>query len=375
MFQSFFPPERTLMGPGPSDVHPRILQALSRPTVGHLDPTFVEMMDQVKALLQYAFCTKNEFTIALSAPGSAGMEACFVNLVTPQDTVIVCKNGVFGARMVENVTRLGANCVVVDGEWGRAVDPEQLETCLKAHPHAKFVAFVHAETSTGALSDAKTLCEIAKRYGCMTIVDAVTSLGGVELRVDEWQIDAVYSGSQKCLSCVPGLSPVSFSDSAVELIKNRSSPVPSWFLDQSLVMNYWSGVGKRAYHHTAPVNSLYALHESLVMLYKDGLEQRWAQHAQQHVLLAKGLKQLGLQFIVPAQERLPQLNAVYIPDGVDDAQVRNYLLQEYNLEIGAGLGAFAGKAWRIGLMGYTARTENVALCLSALGDALQRFGK
>jgi len=373
-FSSFIPPQRTLMGPGPSDVSARVLSALARPTVGHLDPTFVAMMDEVKALLQYAFQTENKFTIALSAPGSAGMEACFVNLVTPDDTVIVCRNGVFGARMIENVQRLGAKCVIVDGTWGRAVNPQQLEDKLKQHPEAKFVAFVHAETSTGALSDAKTLCSIAKAHDCITIVDAVTSLGGVELAVDDWQIDAVYSGSQKCLSCVPGISPVSFSEQAVDVIQNRKTPVPSWFLDQSLVMAYWSGEGKRAYHHTAPVNSLYALHESLLMLKQEGLTNSWARHQTQHQALAQGLQSLGLDFIVPENERLPQLNTVTIPQGVDDAKVRAYLLNEYNLEIGAGLGQFAGEAWRIGLMGYAARSENVALCLAALKNALYKFG-
>lgn len=369
-FQSFYPPQRTLMGPGPSDVSSRVLSALARPTIGHLDPLFIEMMDEVKALLQYAFNTKNANTMAISAPGSAGMEACFVNLVTPNDTVVVCRNGVFGARMIENVKRIGAKLVVVDSPWGRAVDPQLLEDALKQNPQANFVAFVHAETSTGALSDAKTLCKIAQRYQCLTIVDAVTSLAGVELRVDDWGIDAVYSGSQKCLSCVPGISPVSFSDQASELITKRTTPVPSWFLDQSLVMGYWSGQGKRAYHHTAPVNSLYALHESLVMLAQEGLENSWQRHQTQHQQLSQGLTDLGLDYIVPASERLPQLNAVYIPSGIDDAKVRQYLLNEYNLEIGAGLGQFAGNAWRIGLMGYAARSENVALCLSALKDAL-----
>jgi alanine-glyoxylate transaminase / serine-glyoxylate transaminase / serine-pyruvate transaminase len=368
--QSFIPPQRTLMGPGPSDVSARVLSALARPTIGHLDPKFVGMMDELKTLLQYAFQTTNPHTIALSAPGSAGMEACFVNLVSPGDTVVVCRNGVFGQRMVENVTRIGAKAVVVDSPWGRAVEPEKLEAALKANSNARFVAFVHAETSTGALSDAKTLCEIARKYDCYTIVDAVTSLGGVELKVDEWKIDAIYSGSQKCLSCVPGISPVSFSDQAAQLIKERTTPIQSWFLDQSLVMGYWSGEGKRAYHHTAPVNSLYAMHESLLMLQQEGLEKSWKRHANMHDLLAQGLDKLGVEFIVPKAERLPQLNTVKIPDGIDDAEVRSKLLNEFNLEIGAGLGEFAGNAWRIGLMGYAARKENVALCLSALTEAL-----
>lgn len=371
--QSFIPPQRTLMGPGPSDVSPRVLSALARPTIGHLDPQFIGMMDEVKSLLQYAFQTENKFTIAVSAPGSAGMEACFVNLVTPEDTVVVCRNGVFGARMIENVKRIGAKLVIVDSPWGRAVDPQVLEDKLKRHPEAKFVAFVHAETSTGALSDAQKLCQIAKAHDCLTIVDAVTSLGGVELKVDEWGIDAIYSGSQKCLSCVPGISPVSFSQNAIDVITSRKTPVPSWFLDQSLVMDYWAGDGKRAYHHTAPVNSLYALHESLLMLQQEGLENSWARHQAQHDNLAKGLTDLGLDFIVPKEERLPQLNAVYIPKGINDVEVRKFLLNEYNLEIGAGLGQFAGDAWRIGLMGYAARNENVALCLTALKEALRRF--
>jgi len=367
---SFIPPQRTLMGPGPSDVSPQVLSALARPTIGHLDPLFVGMMDEVKSLLQYAFQTTSPFTMAISAPGSAGMEACFVNLITAEDTVVVCQNGVFGNRMIENVNRIGATAIVVEGEWGRAVEPQALEEALSKHPQANFVAFVHAETSTGALSDAKTLCEIARKHQCLTIVDAVTSLAGVELRVDEWGIDAVYSGSQKCLSCVPGISPVSFSEKAIEVISNRKSAVQSWFLDQSLVMDYWSGQGKRAYHHTAPVNSLYALHESLLVLKNEGLEQSWLRHKKQHHMLAKGLEKLGLNFVVPSNERLPQLNTVTIPVGVDDTKVRKYLLENYNLEIGAGLGQFAGKAWRIGLMGYAARAENVALCLTALADAL-----
>ncbi|WMB72700.1 alanine--glyoxylate aminotransferase family protein [Shewanella oncorhynchi] len=370
-FTAFNPPRRILMGPGPSDVYPEVLAAQSRPTVGHLDPLFVGMMDELKSLIQYAFKTKNEMTMAVSAPGSAGMETCFVNLVEPGEKVIVCRNGVFGERMRQNVERMGAIAVLVDNEWGTPVDPAAVEAALKANPDAKFLAFVHAETSTGALSDAKTLCALAKTYGCLSIVDAVTSLGGVELRVDEWGIDAIYSGSQKCLSCVPGLSPVSFSPAAVEKLKNRKTPVQSWFLDQSLVMAYWTSAGgKRSYHHTAPVNALYALHESLRMLAAEGLENAWQRHHEMHLVLRAGLEKLGLNFVVAEDSRLPQLNAIYIPEGVDDAAVRTRLLKDYNLEIGAGLGALAGKAWRIGLMGFGARRENVALCLKALEEVL-----
>ena len=368
--KSFVPPVRTLMGPGPSDVHARILSALARPTIGHLDPVFVAMMDEMKELLQYAFRTKNQLTIPVSAPGSAGMETCFVNLVEPGDKVVVCQNGVFGGRMKENVERAGATAVMVEDAWGDAVDPDKLRDTLKANPDTKVVAFVHAETSTGASSDAKTLCEIAREHDCLTIVDAVTSLGGSPLEVDAWGIDAIYSGTQKCLSCTPGLSPVSFSERAIEVIKNRKHKVQSWFLDLNLVMGYWGGEGKRAYHHTAPINALYGLHESLVMLQEEGIENSWARHASNHQALRAGIEAMGLQFIVKEQDRLPQLNSVTIPDGVDEAQVRSRLLNEFNLEIGAGLGALAGKVWRIGLMGYSSRPNNILLCLGALDAVL-----
>ena len=368
--KSFVPPVRTLMGPGPSDVHPRILSALARPTIGHLDPQFVSMMDDMKGLLQYAFQTKNELTLPVSAPGSAGMETCFVNLVEPGDKVIVCQNGVFGGRMKENVERAGATAVMVEDAWGDAVDPDKLRDALKANPDAKIVAFVHAETSTGACSDAKTLCEIAREHDCLTIVDAVTSLGGSPLEVDAWGIDAIYSGTQKCLSCTPGLSPVSFSERAIEVIKNRKHKVQSWFMDLNLVMGYWGGEGKRAYHHTAPINALYGLHEALVMLEEEGLENSWARHARNHQALRAGIEAMGLQFIVKEQDRLPQLNSVTIPDGVDEAVVRSRLLNEFNLEIGAGLGPLAGKIWRIGLMGDSCSKVHVDALLAALGECL-----
>lgn len=369
--QSFNPPRRTLLGPGPSDISPQVLQALARPTIGHLDPLFINMMDELKTLLKYAFQTENEFTIAISAPGSAGMEACFVNLIEPGEKVIVCRNGVFGDRMRENVVRCGAEPLLVDDEWGAAVSVDKVAQTIEENPDAVAVAFVHAETSTGAVSDAEAIAKLAKQKGMLVIVDAVTSLGGVPLYVDKWSLDAVYSGSQKCLSCVPGLSPLTFSQQAIDKIQARKDPVQSWFLDQSLVLGYWSGEGKRSYHHTAPVNSLYALHEALLILKNEGLENAWQRHQQMHQLLKQGLSKLGIEFVVKEEQRLPQLNAVYIPQGVDDAEVRQRLLNDYNLEIGAGLGALAGKAWRIGLMGYGARRENVALCLQALEEVLK----
>ena len=371
--KSFHPPQRTLMGPGPSDVNPRILEAMSRPTIGHLDPVFVGMMDEMKGLLKYAFQTENELTMPVSAPGSAGMETCFVNLVEPGDKVIICQNGVFGGRMKENVERCGGTPVMVEDEWGKAVDPQKLEDALNANPDAKIVAFVHAETSTGAQSDAKTLVEIAHKHDCITIVDAVTSLGGTPVLVDEWEIDAIYSGTQKCLSCTPGLSPVSFSERALEKVRNRSTKVQSWFLDLNLVMGYWGGEGKRAYHHTAPINALYGLHEALVILKDEGLENAWARHAKHHQALRAGFETMGLNFIVSEEERLPQLNAITIPEGIDDAAVRTTLLKDYSLEIGAGLGVMAGKVWRVGLMGHTCNARNVYLCLNALDDVLGRL--
>jgi len=374
MASPFYPPQRTLMGPGPSDVSPRVLSALGRPTIGHLDPAFIALMDELKALLQMAFQTSNELTLPVSAPGSAGMEACFVNLLAPGDTAIVCINGVFGMRMKENVERCGATAVVVDDEWGQPVSVEKVKAALAAHPDAKVLAFVHAETSTGVESDAATLCQLAAESGALSIVDTVTSLAGIEVNVDAWGADAVYSGTQKCLSCVPGISPVTFSPKAVEAIQNREHKVQSWFLDMQLVMGYWGANTKRAYHHTAPVNAMYALHESLVMLEEEGLEASWARHAYHHNALVAGLEAMGLTMLVDESCRLPQLNLVAIPEGVDDARVRSALLSQYDLEIGAGLGAYAGKAWRIGLMGQSCYQNNVLVCLLALEQVLSEQG-
>lgn len=368
---SFIPPLRTLMGPGPSDVPQRVLDAMARPTIGHLDPAFTGMMEELKVLLRYAFQTENELTFPVSAPGSVGMETCFVNLLEPGDKAIVCVNGVFGNRMVENVKRCGATPIIVQDAWGEPVDPNKVEAALKANPGVKVLAFVHAETSTGVQSDAKTLAALARQHGALSIVDAVTSLGGTPLMVDAWGLDAVYSGSQKCLSCTPGLSPVTFSPRAVEAVKNRKTPCQSWFMDLNLVLGYWSAA-KRTYHHTAPINALYGLHESLVMLQEEGLENSWARHQRNHEKLRDGLQQIGISFLVAEPNRLPQLNAVRIPDGVDDAGTRSRLLNEYNLEIGAGLGDLAGKVWRIGLMGYASREENINKCLAMLGEVVAR---
>jgi len=328
------------------------------------------MMDETKQLLQLAFKTENELTMPVAAPGSAGMETVFTNLLERGDKVIIFQNGVFGGRMKENAERCGAQAIMVEDPWGNTIDIDKAEQALTENPDAKAIAFVHAETSTGARSDAEALCGLAAKYDCLSIVDAVTSLGGIELQVDEWGIDAIYSGTQKCLSCVPGLSPVSFSERAARVIRERESKVQSWFLDLNLVMGYWGSDAKRSYHHTAPVNSLYALHESLLILQEEGLQNSWDRHALNHEALAAGLEGLGLTFVVDKEYRLPQLNAVSFPDSIDDAAVRGALLNDYNLEIGAGLGALAGSVWRIGLMGQSATPRHVTLVLAALEGVL-----
>jgi alanine-glyoxylate transaminase/serine-glyoxylate transaminase/serine-pyruvate transaminase len=370
---SFHPPQRTLMGPGPTEIHPRVLTTMSQPAIGYLDPIFVEMMEELKSLLRYAYQTKNALTFPISGPGSVGMEYCFVNLVRPGDKVIVCRNGVFGGRMIENVERCGGVPVLVGDNWGEPIDPQKLEDALKKNPDARLVAFVHAETSTGVLSDAKTLIDIAHRHDALTIVDAVTSLGGSPVLVDEWAVDAIYSASQKCLSCTPGLSPVSFSDRVVEYVKARKDKIHSWFMDMNLLLGYW-GATNRTYHHTAPTNALFALHEALLLIREEGLENCWARHQRHHTALKAGLEAMGLKFLVKEQHQIPQMNAVLCPEGVNEAEVRKTLLGEFGLEIGAGLGPLAGKIWRFGLMGYSCRPDNVMLCLSALGSVLNDMG-
>jgi alanine-glyoxylate transaminase / serine-glyoxylate transaminase / serine-pyruvate transaminase len=370
---SFHPPQRTLMGPGPTEIHPRVLTTMSQPAIGYLDPVFVEMMEELKSLLRYVYQTKNPLTFPISGPGSVGMEYCFVNMVAPGDKVIVCINGVFGGRMLENVVRCGGVPVVVEDKWGEPVDPQKVEDALRKNKDAKIVAFVHAETSTGCQSDAQEIARVAHKHGAMVIMDAVTSLGGTPVKVDEWGIDAVYSASQKCLSCTPGLSPVSFSERVVEHVKHRKDKIHSWFMDMNLLLGYW-GATTRTYHHTAPTNSLFALHEALLLIREEGLENCWARHHRHHVALKAGLEAMGLKYLVKEEHQLPQMNAVLCPEGVNEAEVRKTLLNEFSIEIGAGLGPLAGKIWRFGLMGYSCRPDNVMLCLSALGSVLEDMG-
>ena len=369
--KTFNPPKRILLGPGPSNVHPRVLEAMARPTIGHLDPAFVGLMEEIKFLLRYTFKTENEITFPVSGPGSVGMETCLVNLVEPGMKVAVCINGVFGGRMKDIVERCGAKAIVVEAGWGSAIDPQRLEDVLKSDPDIKLTAFIHAETSTGAQSNIKELAEISHKHNCLAIADTVTSLGGIPVKVDEWNLDAVYSGSQKCLSCPPGLSPVTFNEKALHAIKNRKTKVQSWFMDLNLITSYWGSSSRRSYHHTAPINALYGLHEALLLLKEEGLENSWMRHKLNSEKLITGLKQLGLNTFVKEEERLPELITVKIPDGVDDLKVRNFLLEKHNIEIGAGLGSLAGKIWRIGLMGYSSNEENISNCLTALKEALK----
>ena len=364
--------ERELFGPGPTNVPNSILEALSQPTIGHLDPEFLKIMDEVGERLRYCMQTENALTFVLSAPGSIGMETSMVNTLEPGDKIVIGINGVFGGRMKDICERIGAEVVAVEFDWGTPVDPEILRETLAQHGDAMAVAFVHAETSTGVRSDAKEIARIAKDHDCLVIADCVTSLGGVELLVDEWGLDVVYSGSQKCLSCVPGLSPITFSAKAVERIKARKTRAQSWFCDISLLMSYYeSGEKTRAYHHTAPVNSLFAMNEALRLVEVETLEQRWKRHAGAAMHLYQRLEAAGLELIVEAPSRLAPLTLVRIPEGVDDAATRSALLTEQNIELGGGLGKFAGKAWRIGLMGQNATVERADFIADALVARLE----
>ncbi len=363
---SFQPPSRVLLGPGPSDVSPRVLQAMGRPTIGHLDPEYLRLMDESRRLLQQLFRTENEMTIAVSGTGSAGMEACVVNLIEPGDRMVVCVNGVFGGRMKEVAERAGARVVTLEAPWGETIDPQQVAAALESYDDVKVLGIVHAETSTGAHQPLEEISRLVHDAGAFLLVDAVTSLGGMELEVDAWGIDACYSGTQKCLSCPPGLAPVSFSARAVERILGRTTPVQSWYLDVTLLARYWGS--ERVYHHTAPINMSYALHEALTLVAEEGLAARIARHTENHRRLRVGLEDLGLEYI-PSRS-LTTLNAVRVPDGVDDARVRRRLLEEFGIEIGAGLGPFRGQAWRIGLMGASSRRSHVTLFLAALSQLL-----
>jgi len=363
------PNARFLMGPGPSDVHPRVLKAMATPLIGHMDPQFIEIMDGIKDMLRQVFQTRNELTFAVSATGSAGMETCFVNILEPGDTALVCVNGVFGNRMCDNVERCGAKLVRVDAPWGQHIDPAQVKEALeKCQP--KVVAIVHAETSTGVLQPLEEISRMAHDTGALFLVDTVTSLGGTEVCVDDWGIDIVYSGTQKCLSVPPGLAPVSFNAAALEVMDKRKTKVQSWYLDLSMIRNYWGGA-KRAYHHTAPISMAYALYEGLRLVLEEGLEARFARHRRNHELLRDGLAEIGFDYLVAPAYRLPMLNAVKIPAGIDEAAVRQQLLNDYSIEIGAGLGDFAGKVWRIGLMGCSCTENHVNMLLAALRKIIQ----
>ena len=363
--------KRVLMGPGPSDVDPRVLEAMSRPTIGHLDPSFLEVLNDIKALLQVTFQTKNELTFAVSGTGSAGMETCVVNLLEPEDTMLVCINGVFGMRMADVASRYGADVTPLEIEWGKVFDPQQIEDALADKP-AKVVGIVHAETSTGVGQPLEEISRIVHEAGALLLVDTVTSLGGMKVDVDGWQIDACYSGIQKCLSCPPGLAPVTFSEAAVQAIDNRNTKVQSWYLDTSMIRKYWGS--ERLYHHTAPINMNYALLESLKMIKEEGLETRWKRHRKNHNILKAGLAAIGIEYVSQKGYELPMLNAVSIPEGVDDAAVRKQLLNEFGIEIGGGLGKFKGEAWRIGIMGSASTQSNVLLFLSTLESCLTDQG-
>jgi alanine-glyoxylate transaminase/serine-glyoxylate transaminase/serine-pyruvate transaminase len=367
--KSFEPPVRVLMGPGPSEVPARVLQAMARPTLGHLDPAFVALMDDVRGGLRDVFRAPEHACLPLSGPGTAAMEAAMANLIEPGETAVVAVNGVFGERLAVMAERCGAQVVRVDHAWGEPVDPRRVEAALWARG-AKLLAFVHAETSTGVRSDPGPLCALAQEHGALAVVDCVTSLAGIPVDAQRWGADVLYSGAQKCLSAPPGLAPFALGPRARTAVKARKTPPRTWLNDFGLLMEYWDGAAGRAYHHTAPVNAVYGLHEALVALFEEGLEARFARHARVHAALAAGLEALGLSLPVAPAHRLPQLNLVAAPEGVDEAKVRAAMLERFGVEIGGGLGAFKGRAWRIGLMGASATPRHVRLVLTALADAL-----
>ena len=365
------PPIRTLLGPGPSAVHPRVLEAMAKPTVGHLDPYYLETMDRLQAMLRRLFRTENQMTFAVSGTGSAGMEAAVVNLIEPGDSMLVCVNGVFGGRMCDVAERAGAAVTKVERPWGEVFTPDELKAAIDA-AQPKVVGIVMAETSTGAWQPLEEISKVVHEAGALLVVDAVTSLGGLPVETDKWQLDAVYSGSQKCLSCPPGLAPVTFSGAAMDVITSRKTKVQSWYLDVNFLANYWGS--ERAYHHTAPINMTYALYEALRLIEEEGHDAACARHMRNHLALKAGLAAIGIEYTAAEGHQLPMLNAVRVPDGVDDSAVRRDLLQEFGIEIGGGLGAFAGKVWRIGLMGHGSRQNNVLLLLAALEQLLAKAG-
>ncbi|MBV5261596.1 alanine--glyoxylate aminotransferase family protein [Synechococcus moorigangaii CMS01] len=361
-------PPRLLLGPGPSNAHPRVLAALAMPPIGHLDPKYLEIMEEVKDLLRYTWQTANPFTISVSGTGSAAMEATLANMVEPGDKVLIGINGYFGHRLVDMASRYDADVKTFSTAWGKAFTLEEI-TAAVAHHEPKILALVHAETSTGARQPLEGVKEVCEKHGTMLLIDTVTSLSGVPLFLDEWGVDLAYSGTQKALACPPGLGPLTLSPRALDVLNNRKTPVKNWYLDMSMVSKYW-GTGKRVYHHTAPINMNYALREALMLVAEEGLEARWQRHQEAADLLWAGLEDMGLQCQVDREIRLPTLTTVRIPDGVDGAAVTTQLMKEYNIEIAGGLGDLAGKVWRIGLMGYNARKENVTLLLAALKQVL-----
>jgi len=365
--ESFHPPSRLLLGPGPSMVAPSVLEAMSKPLIGHMDPAFLEMMEQIKEMLRAVFRTKNAMTFPVSGTGSAGMEFCLVNLIEPGDEAVICINGVFGARMADVASRCGANVIKVEAEWGRIIEPAQVAEALKGRK-PKLVGVVHAETSTGAWTPVEEIASLAREAGALTLIDAVTSLAGCPVQLDEWGIDAVYSGTQKCLSCPPGLAPVSLSDRAMMAATSRNTKVQSWYLDVNLLSSYWGS--ERVYHHTAPITMNYALHEGLRLVLDEGLEARFARHERNHLRLREGLASLGLGLASQPGHQLWQLNSVSVPENVNETSVRGRLLSDFGIEVGAGLGPLKGKVWRIGLMGESSTADNVDIVLNALGQIL-----
>jgi len=359
--------ERILLGPGPSMVHPRVLRVMATPLVGHLDPQFLTVMDEVQELLRFVFQTKNEFTYPISGTGTAGMEAALCNFIQPGDEVLIGAIGYFGERLCDIAERYGAIVRRIDKPWGENFSPEEIEAELKKKP-AKLVGLVHAETSTGALQPMDEIGAIVHSYGGLLLLDCVTSLGGLPVKIDEWDVDIAYSGSQKCLSCPPGLAPITISERAHVVMRERKMPVANWYLDLSLLDNYWGE--ERTYHHTAPITMIYALREGLRLVYEEGLEARFARHQRHAEILWEGLEGINLTMHVPVEYRLPTLSTPRIPEGVDDLAIRKQLLNEYNIEIAGGFGKLAGKVWRIGLMGYSSRVENVILLLAALEELL-----